>query len=181
MVTILIFFYHDPYRVSTMNVEKAMEDIAAFGGGIFDTSSLIYLGKIGLLSMATQVFSVIVIPQVQREFKQELPQEIHPLPAPAGAADQVIVELAKSREDALVSEDKKVLLAAKRAGLVHFNSLMVILALLHHGHLSTVQSRRFCMALFEYARYDVKVRKFGEKLLEQIVLQNQYVEKNTKT
>jgi len=150
-----------------------MEDIDSFRGGIFDTSSLIYLDKISLLPLVGRTFSVFVIPQVEVEFKKVLPLKTCSLAAPVGAADQVIVELAISRMDAVVSEDKKVLLAAKRAGLVHFNSLMVILSLFSHGHLPLAQTRRFCMALFEYARYDVNVLEFGEKLLEQIVRQGQ--------
>jgi len=156
-----------------MNIEQAMEDIGSFRGGIFDTSSLIYLDKISLLPLVGLAFSVFVIPQVEVEFKKEFPLKIYSLTAPAGAADQAIVELASSRMDAVVSEDKKVLLAAKRAGLVHFNSLMVILSLFYHGHLTAAQTRRFCMALFEYARYDVNVLEFGEKLRKQIVQQCQ--------
>ncbi len=153
-----------------MIIDKALEDIVHFSGGIFDTSSLIYLSKIGLLHRVAQVFSVLVIPQVQAEFKQKLPENVISIQAPEGGADTVIIEVAQRENCTVISEDKQVLMKARKAGLVYFNALMVIFALLHHGHITTEESRVLCTQLDEHARYGVAVREFGKQVLERLVL-----------
>ena len=152
-----------------MDIKTALQDVQQFKGGVIDTSTLIYLERLGLLNRIATLYRLLVVPQVLQEFDRSLPAQIICVQAPPGDADQALCPVASSHQLAVLSDDKHVLTLARSAGVVYFNTLMLLLLMLHNEQLSVAQCRAFLFKLFTFARYSDAVRSFGEQLLEHIL------------
>nr|WP_319550308.1 hypothetical protein [Desulfogranum marinum] len=153
----------------TMDIKTALHDVQQFKGGVIDTSTLIYLERLGLLNRLASVYRLLVVPQVLQEFGRSLPVQVIYVESPPGAADQVLCPVASDRRLAVLSDDKHVLALARSAGLVYFNTLMLLLLMLYNDQLTVVQYRAFFHDLLTFARYSHAVRAFGDQLLEHIL------------
>lgn len=159
----------------TMDIKTALHDVQQFKGGVIDTSTLIYLERLGLLNRLATRYRLLVIPQVLQEFDRSLPAQVICVEAPPGAADQALCPVACDHRLAVLSDDKHVLNLARSAGLVYFNTLMLILLMLYHEQLSVAQCRALFLDLFTFARYSNAVRYFGEQLLEHILSEGKHL------
>lgn len=153
----------------TMDIKTALHDVQQFKGGVIDTSTLIYLERLGLLNRIATLYRLLVVPQVLQEFDRSLPAQVICVEAPPGAADQALCPVASDHRLAVLSDDKHVLALARSAGLVYFNTLMLLLLMLYNEQLSVPQCRALLLDLFTFARYGEGIRSFGEQLLEHIL------------
>ncbi len=152
-----------------MDIKTALQDVQQFKGGVIDTSTLIYLERLGLLNRIATFYRLLVVPQVLQEFDRPLPAQVICVEAPSGVADQVLCPVAADHRLAVLSDDKHVLTSARAAGLVYLNTLMLLLVMLYHEQLSVLQCRRLLLKLFTFARYGAAVLHFGEQLFEHIL------------
>ncbi|WP_028583973.1 hypothetical protein [Desulfogranum mediterraneum] len=151
-----------------MNLEQALRDLEQFRGGVVDTSSLIYLRKLSLLTRVSSCYRLLLPHQVAREYGRPLPPGLVMVQAGTLTADQAVSALAGELAMAVISEDKGVLKAARAQGLVHFNTLMLLLALYRHGHCGLEALLASQQQLREFARYGPLIWGFAESLLEQL-------------
>ena len=159
----------------TMDIKTALHDVQQFKGGVIDTSTLIYLERLGILNRIATLYRLLVVPQVVQEFDRSLPAQILCVESPPGAADQALCPVAFDHRLAVLSDDKHVLTLARSAGLVYFNTLMLLLLMLYHEQLSVAQCRALLLHLFTFARYGCAVRSFGEQVFEHILSERKHL------
>lgn len=148
------------------DVDALLADLQRFRGGIADTSTLIYLERLGLLDRAARCFSLLVIPQVVAEFGMR-PAGTIPLTAVAsGPADLVICREASRLGLPVLSEDRHVLRAARAGQLSYYNTLMIVLAFCIQGELAPAAFADIRRELLVFARYAPQVVAVGDALFE---------------
>ena len=136
---------------------------------LVDTSTLIYLDRIGLLDRALAVFSLSTIPQVILEFGH------HPAglalyePVDGDDTDRALVQAAARVGAVILSEDRQLLKAARRRGLLYYNTLMLVTALFSRQELSRAHCEELLAELHSFARYSEQVREYGRQLFERLV------------
>lgn len=137
---------------------------------LVDTSTLIYLDKIALLDLVLTVFAPVTIPQVITEFGRHPKGLSLCAAAPGqGKTDQVLVQTAVDLQAGVFSEDKKVLLTARRQGLCYYNSLMIVPALYSRKEISRNTCEQLIVRLLSFARYSEKVQDYGRELFARLV------------
>ncbi len=153
-------------RAMVKDIDALLVDLKRFRGGIADTSTLIYLERLGLLDLAARCFSLRVIPQVVAEFGMR-PAGTIPLTAvPSGPADLVICQEASRLGLPVLSEDRHVLRAARAGQLPYYNTLMMVLALCVQGELAPAAFADIRRELLVFARYAPWVVAVGDALFE---------------
>ena len=136
-----------------------------------DASSIIYMQKAGFLDLAAKAVKLHAPEAVIAETGYRLPRiEEHRFPADEPMpADEQVLDLARSLKIPVVSEDRKVLLGAKKIGLVYYNALMVLCFLLYKKRMGRETFDGHKRKLLAIARYSAEVIAFGEKIAEQVV------------
>lgn len=134
-----------------------------------DTSTLIYLDKIAVLSSVCQVFAVVTIRSVFTEFGREI-DGIRILPDTSGSSetDAALFSMVCRYNGVLLSEDGSLLRRAERRGLPYYNSLMLVCGLCHHGVLDCREGARRIDELMAFARYGKNVRTHGGRVFAQV-------------
>ncbi len=149
-------------------IEKAVADILGFHGGVIDTSTLIYLDKLGLIALTADSFNLYVIEPVAKEFGKPLPGAIKHLSCSGEVTDTMICKAAAENGLPVISEDKQVLMTARKKGLVHFNCLMLLLTLFHNELISVDRLDQLLSELKKVARYSGKIFEFGSQVRAQL-------------
>ena len=148
------------------DIGSLLTDLQGFRGGVTDTSTLIYLERLGLLDLAARCFSLLIIPQVAAEYGKK-PLGTIPLTAvPAGPADAVICQVARRLDLPVLSEDRHVLRAARTGQLAYYNTLMILLAFCAQGKLTLAAYADIRRALLVFARYGPQVVAVGDAVFE---------------
>ncbi|MCK5852464.1 hypothetical protein KAH27_05485 [bacterium] len=145
---------------------------------LIDTSSIIYLNKINLLSASSQKLHLMTIPGVVEEFGSlsELKyikviniKEIHSVKQDT---DQNLLETAKYFQLPIISEDKKILMQAKHIGLSFFNTLMIMNFLIYKKVINQTAYQAAHDQLREEAYYDETIFEYGKKVYKKIMNNN---------
>lgn len=144
------------------DIKSLVTELQGFRGGVTDTSTLIYLERLGLLRIAARRFPLLIIPQVAAEYGA-LPEGTLPLTAaPSGVADAVLCQMARRLGQPVLSEDKQVLRAAREGNLPFYNTLMIVLALCIHGELTLAAFPAIRRHLLTFARYSPRIVAVGD-------------------
>ncbi len=133
---------------------------------VIDSSTLIYLSKLELLEYVTKEVDLIIPSAVFREIGSSGIEGVQVVP-PVEAqmkADAQVVALARRLGCAVCSDDKKILLNARKQGADYFNTLMLILLLKVRKRLTTDETEKKLLQLKRLARYNAKIWKYGEDL-----------------
>jgi hypothetical protein len=148
------------------DVERIARELLDFQGGVTDTSTLIYLERLGKLELAAHNFSLWIIPQVVEEYGA-VPCGIRlPEPVLSGPTDAVLCHVAQLLAQPVLSEDKQVLRNAQRRNIPHYNTLMIILALYARGMLTTESYDAVRLELPTFARYSPQVFAVGDAVFQ---------------
>ena len=141
-----------------------LADLRALRGGIIDTSTLIYGQHLQLLPLLAQQWRLVLIPQVVAEFGAH-PGQMELLPGTgSGSTDEALLATAIDLQLPLFSEDGRLLRRARARHHPHYNSLMLLLALLVQRRISPAEHERLHAALVQVARYSPAVLAWGEAL-----------------
>jgi hypothetical protein len=137
-------------------------ELQTLKGGLADTSTLIYLERLDLLSLAARSFSLRLIPQVTTEYGANPQQTVLvPVTGP-GTTDELLCRTAQILGIPVLSEDKQVLRRARMLGLSFYNTLMLLLALCAQGYLSIADFPPLRDRLCSFARYGPEVVAIGD-------------------
>ena len=148
------------------DVDLLLAELQDFRGGIADTSTLIYLERLELLSLVAQSFCLFIIPQVATEYGAT-PAGTLPLTAvPSGPADTVLCQAAQMLGQPVLSEDRQILRAARARHLPFYNTLMIILALCAQGDLALAAYEDIRRGLLVFARYGPQVIAVGDAVFQ---------------
>lgn len=147
-------------------IEHSIEQFAELTHAAIDASSMIYLQKLGLLRELSTTILLSTTADVWAETNftpSDLRVRIFTAPV-ALSPDEQILHLARSNNWALVSEDRKLLLKAKKARIPYFNALMMILFLFFKGKLPEKSVREKTDLLKKIARYGAEIWDYGNSL-----------------
>lgn len=141
---------------------------------LIDTASLIYLSKIRLLHICSQTIRLMTIPEVAAEFG--LPGDLEPIKVveiewkmgesadPDQETDQRLLRAADFLRLPVISEDKQVLMEAKRRGLPYFNTLMIMNFLIFKKAIDGKIYETALEILQKKAYYSAFVFNFGQRV-----------------
>lgn len=161
-----------PYGEDALKREAAgLESLAT---ACIDASSIIIMEKAGYLGLAVRALRLVTIPPVAREANGVLSPGIAVVESGAASRaapsnDAALVAEAADRRLAVISEDRKVLLAAQEHGLPYYNALMVLCLLLVRGLIGADGYDRFRDRLVGVARYAPRVLAYGDALAAWLV------------
>ena len=133
---------------------------------LIDASSIIYIDKAGFLGILAAAIGLYSIQEVMSEtgpVSERIQAVSHR--ETSASNDQKLISCAINLNLALISEDKKILMAMKRANRSYFNSLMMLNFLLYRRQISKQQYERYHMELKKIARYSEKVWQYGASVM----------------
>ena len=129
---------------------------------LIDASSIIYMDRIDLLEILASAIRLFSIQEILSETgsvsKGIKPFDYH-ITAPSN--DQKLIACALDSGLALISEDKKILMAMKRAARPFFNTLTVLNFLLYRRRIQNRQYLQYHRSLTQIARYSDDIWKYG--------------------
>jgi len=143
--------------------DDLLQRFAALDEACIDASSIIYMRKSGFFDRLCPALQLSTVPAVAEEVGREADgitlfrsadQTLTP--------DAQLVQCAYERQLAVISEDKQILLSAKRACLPYYNALMMLNWLLFKGLIQQSHYHRYHAALQTCARYSDAVWNYGE-------------------
>ena len=152
-----------PVKV-TITAERIIKELITLRGGVADTCTLIYLEQTGMLSLVSDYFQLLIPADVVREFGRTPPGCVTGSESYAGDADQAVVLLAKEFHLPVLSEDRRLLMSCRDQGLKYYNTLMILLALLHQQKIHVNEYHRAYSSLQKVARYSPAVWLVGEQV-----------------
>jgi hypothetical protein len=132
---------------------------------LIDASSIIYTEKADFLELLAGSVQLFSIPEILAE-AGPVPCCIKAL-ACAGAGssnDEKLVSCALHDDLPVISEDKKILAAMKRARRPYFNALMMLNFLLYRQKIHDAQYMRYHRSLKKFARYSEDIWQYGTQI-----------------
>jgi hypothetical protein len=159
------------YRLSE---HTTLEQFKALHTCLIDTSSLIYLNRLGVTAKLGSCLTLITIPEVAAEFGI-LPDYIHlvSINVSVSVVDKKLLACAIHFNWPLISEDKDLLKPLNKEGLPHFNALMMIYFLFFKGMISPPDCRALVAQLKTFARYSQQIWTYGQVVAERLGLDKQ--------
>jgi hypothetical protein len=132
---------------------------------LIDASSIIYADRAGFLGLLASAITLYSIEEILAE-AGTVTERIKPLAhhITSSSNDLKLISCALERCLPVISEDKKILMAMKRANRPFFNSLMMLSFLLYRRHIDIQEYDRYRRALEKFARYSADVWKYGSKI-----------------
>ena len=155
--------------MATETVPATEEILQAFEGlkkALIDTSSIIYIQKAGYLDVLNQTIDLNTIPEVISETKACITgiKLIQAPNLPALSTDQKLIICAQENRLAMISEDKGILTAMRKAGFDYYNALMVLNFMLYKKRIDDNRYRQYYRNLRTFARYSADVWEFGDQI-----------------
>jgi hypothetical protein len=145
-----------------------LHKLQAFQGGVADTSTLIYLERVGLLPHAARCFSLLLIPQVVAEFGTQPKGTVLVAAVGCGTTDAILCQTAQALGQPVLSEDKQVLRRARALNLSFYNTLMIVLAFCTQNRLPLVAFPTIRDELCTFAHYSPAVVAVGDALYQSL-------------
>jgi hypothetical protein len=140
-----------------------------------DSSSLIYMRKAGFLDRFLTALEVYTVPEVIDEtgFENLAVRVVHhryheDRRGRAQDTDSILIRCAVDGNLPIVSEDRKILLAAERHGLPYFNALMMLNFLLFKREISLPEHGVSFRRLLLSARYAPRILAYSRELFWEI-------------
>lgn len=135
-----------------------------------DASSIIYLLKAGALGTAASVIHFYASPQILDEVGwPSLPVQTVVPSGSFHSNDESVLMLAVELGVPVISEDKKILLAARNRGIPFYNAAMVLNYLLKVRKINIAQYDEFFSDLMKVARYSQDIIDYALHDKEQIL------------
>ncbi len=151
------------------NIQQDIDKLKNLDKAVIDSSSLIYLSKLGLMEKTATVVRLMAPEMVFAETGMEpgLIEKIDNLKKDkTTTADRQVLNLALQEQCAVVSDDKKILHRAEQNGLDYFNALMLVLLLFGRNRLTAKETSLKLEQLKHIARYHIEIWDYGQKIFE---------------
>ncbi|MDA3899820.1 MAG: hypothetical protein PF637_04800 [Spirochaetes bacterium] len=144
--------------------EKLILKLKELSSFVIDTSSLIYMQKISVLEMAAGIYLIKAPLSVINEFGSS-PEGITAIDVSINADDDLLL-CAKLLSLPVCSEDKKVLMHARRDNIDYYNTVMILISMLAKEKISRSEFDQYVMNLRSKAHYSKKVWDYAQNLIE---------------
>ena len=139
---------------------------------LIDTSSVIYLHKINLLDIAARTLQLSTVPGVVDEFgslsvfENIDVVELKEIITAKRETDDHLIKTAAILDLPVISEDRKILMQAKKIGLPYFNTLMIMNLLIYKNKIDEGQYRSALDILQNDAYYDAFIFEYGKLVMK---------------
>ncbi len=155
-----------------MNIREDLRKLNELKSAVIDSSSVIYLQKLGLLKMVSDTVQLYAPLAVLNETKLDNAQiqEVDYNLNEYSSADDQVLAIAVGMHYPLISDDKKILQQARGAGADYFNTLMIVLLLFLRGYLSKHDTERKMQLLEQIAWYGDWIWEYGRQVFEAVEL-----------
>ena len=157
------------------DVQSALTRLDHLSQAMIDTSSLIYLQEIDLLSLTGQWIKLWTVPGVINEFGNEVHEyrvhlvDVENLAGSSADTDQMLCLTADKLCLPIISEDRQILMRAGKLNLSYFNTLMVLNFLLYKNALNLLEYQTAMDKLRDTARYSDEIYEFGARVFAEIL------------
>jgi hypothetical protein len=155
-------------------ISKVLNQFKILDSAVIDTSSLIYLSKIDLLDETASILNLMTVQDVVKEVS--LPCYLKNVEIvnfekkkKAVDTDQQLVKTAEHLNIPVISEDKKVLMSAKKICLPYFNTLMMINFLFFKNVISEKRAEELFKSLKNVSYYSDEVWDYGRMIYQYIL------------
>lgn len=147
------------------NLDRTAEKLAELDGAYIDSSSIIYAQKAGFLPRLSDSLRLWTIPGVIAEIGREVPGvQVLPSGAEGGPVDaQLFADACRNRK-ALISDDRELHLRADEAGVVCYNTLVMLECVLLKGGMNLHERQAFRKRLLAVAGYHPRVVQAADEL-----------------
>jgi hypothetical protein len=142
-----------------------LRELHLLRGGITDTSTLIYLERLGLLPQTARCFSLLLIAQVVTEYGGNR-KVLFLWPHPASEQRMKPSAGRLTLGQPVLSEDKQVLRRARALNLSCYNTLMIVLALCAQKHLPLAVFPELRQRIAAFSRYSPAVMAVGDAVYQ---------------
>ncbi len=130
-----------------------------------DACSIIYHLRTGILgSLAAEVTLVSTTPVIEEVGWPHLPVEPFPVENEDETNDRNLFLLAREQKIPLLTEDLELIKKARREGMEHYNTLMMLNYLYLRKRVGEEEYPEYLERLTSYARYSDEVMEYGEKV-----------------
>ena len=149
-------------------------DFDSLNRAIIDTSTLIYLHKIGALECVSRSICLMTISQVIDEFGDKSGLKYIKIIKGKDSidgkksADEMVVKIAAQMHLPVLSEDKGLLTNARKNGLKYYNTLMILNFLLYRRNIADNDYTSYLQKLKKVAHYGQNIYAFGKILYDAI-------------
>jgi len=153
--------------------DKILRALSLLKKAIIDTSSILYIQKAGYFDVLSSTIQLYSIPEVISEVKTPV-SGLTLIPHSGSllqSTDRVLIACALKNKLAMISEDKRILMAMHHAQAPYFNALMMLNFLLLVHRIDDDGYQSYYSALKHIARYSEAVWEFGEKIYTAVKLE----------
>jgi hypothetical protein len=149
---------------------RTLRELGSLDGALIDSSSLIYARSLRLLRLLARKIRLETLSSMCAEVVFRLPPEviIHEHSSSSTSADDEFSAYAERNKCVVISEDKAILMRAWRAGLPHFNMLMLLEFLFLHAMIDEKKYTRLKQKLYSFAWYSLEVKAYGTEIHRRI-------------
>jgi hypothetical protein len=148
-----------------LSPQEAISRFDHLNKALIDASSIIYIHRADYLEILASSIRLFSIKEILSE-TGPISESIIPIiyNETSSSNDQKLISCAMDLRLPVISEDKKILMAMKRADRPFFNSLMMLLFLLYRRRIQNQQYVQYYLALKKFARYSDEIWKYGAKI-----------------
>jgi hypothetical protein len=151
-------------------LDREIAGLIRLESAFIDASSMIVMNKSGFLAPVRDELTLVTTPPVAEEAGADAAGiETVAGIAGSGSNDSALVASAAAAGLPVISEDKKILLAADRAGLAYYDALMMLCLLFARGRIDREGYDGFLEALLASSRYAARVVAYGEAIALRIM------------
>jgi hypothetical protein len=156
---------------SLVRVRQAVDGLRRLRRACIDASTIIYAHKAGFLRAAAEALDLMSTERVLSEagYQEPLIRPVREGPdMDRLSADEGLVAVALDLGVPVISDDKRILIAAKAGGLDRFNAVMVLHLLYLRGRISIREHAECQQSLREFAWYSGWIWEFGRQCFDLI-------------
>ena len=147
------------------STHSVMSQFHRLEAAIIDASSIIYARKVGILPRLSRTIRLFSTPEtIQEAGDDAIGVNRLDCDIPLVTNDHKLILCACRFEFAIISEDRQILAAARREGISHFNTLMMLNFLLSVEAIDDRAYGRYLEKLRQIAWYGPGIWKFGENI-----------------
>ncbi len=154
------------------DITKIKKQFDSLKDAVIDTSSIINIEKAGFLTILQQQVDLHTVEEVFLEYgKPVSPIKKHSINQIDLSTDQKVITLAFQNSFPVISEDKALLQASQKKGLVFYNAVMMLEYLVYIKTVTNEKYRQCFILLEQNCRYSLGIWQYIAKLHESLLVE----------
>lgn len=153
-------------------IDRIINQFTILKSALIDACSIIYMNKIGFLDLLCRYLTLYTIDEIIEETHYRgtsLTIIDHNHPPEAMTNDNKLFTCALTNKLSIISEDKKILIKAKKNNLPFFNTLMILHYVYYMDGITLEQHRHYRDKLIAIARYSKNIIAYADAVFNGII------------